>query len=1091
MILSPDKVLGPCDFPDRTAVHTPWTAESLVGSTITRTVAPTGDLPGLSILIPVYGKANLTRRCVAAVAATVGLPPTRVEILIGDDASPTPVDAVVLASVARPYSVRVLRHDRQSGFLLNAMSLAEHAVGSVICFLNNDAVPLPGWAAALLNLLQSDQRVGIVGPVIEVPNQNVVEIGNQLFADGSVRCVVSNDPGNGVRETDFVGGACLMMRRAHFFEVGGFDSLFAPAYYEDVDLCLKVARAGLRILIEPKARVIHESFGTHGHAQAVRLSETNRRRLLQKWGEMLGRFALPPSMAAVPQRGRPEVMPPVTVLVYLHDAHGLPDPDFGAWTRFLEGDWLLIVVDARSAIGKGVTDWVLPRVRYWREGENCSFGRAVEIAVAARPEADLVVMHPGVRMDHWFLDSMRRRSRLENGEWSVLVADALETWEGGQAFLQMECSRFCPQIRSVPPSIVWVPHALLHPDAIGGRPARAHDWFRQVASRAGGIFLIDECPVRIEPGAVWEPGLLPERDVVLERWRIVLQGWRSYRAGLFETANLPARAIVLDHPIDGPHARWDDAEAVVREEIARAVDERLVVIFPEDYSLRVLEVHRGLLGRAWSHRFPWSVPPGMAALSAHEEEVLEQLRQCFALFGVSAVEVRQPLSWPGSLVGMLDELGIPGVCRERRRLEGRPAGDPGYWMRRFVSAWLAQTGELLDTRQEQRADSRKPDRVSTRIDFISDLHANCGLGVSARAMIQGLEYAGYRVHYGEVPMLSHRRLEQRCRAESPAGEEADLVFVHVNPNQHPLADEPTIHRRMDGRAAIGYWYWELPRLPASFQEPFKGFREIWVATRYTQEHLALVSQVPVLRMPPAVVVSRGSGVGMAEIRARMGLPTDRFLFLNIFNVHSSVARKNPFGLLEAFRRAFPPGNGAPRLVMRVHHLNDYAGSALADALEESAARADAVLLREEMDRTDLMDLVRACDAYVALHRSEGLGLPLLEAMALGKPVVATAATGNMDYMHLDNSMLVRAALRPITADEHALQPGFGHLYEAGQIWAEPDLDHAAHLMRSVAGDPGLAERLGRQAARDVAADYSMARSSARIRERLEALGYLP
>src|SRR5690606_22096021 len=131
----------------------------------------------------------------------------------------------------------------------------------------------------------------------------------------------------------------------------------------------------------------------------------------------------------------------------------------------------------------------------------------------------------------------------------------------------------------------------------------------------------------------------------------------------------------------------------------------------------------------------------------------------------------------------------------------------------------------------------------------------------------------------------------------------------------------------------------------------------------------------------------------------------------------------------------------------------------------------------------------ACDCFVSLHRAEGFGLGIAEAMALGKPVIATAYSSNTDFMTEANSYSVNYTLRPITLEDHAFQPSLQSVYTPGdgQMWAEPDLDHAAALMRHVAGHPDEAAQRGRIAAQDVQAQLSVEAVGQQIRARLEQI----
>ncbi len=204
--------------------------------------------------------------------------------------------------------------------------------------------------------------------------------------------------------------------------------------------------------------------------------------------------------------------------------------------------------------------------------------------------------------------------------------------------------------------------------------------------------------------------------------------------------------------------------------------------------------------------------------------------------------------------------------------------------------------------------------------------------------------------------------------------------------------------------------------------------------------------MPVAHIPTPVTMR----AGVAPDRAAVGLP-DGFVFLFSFDFNSVVARKNPAGVVEAFRRAFPEPRAGVSLVLKSIN-GDRHPEALAALTEAIGGRTD-IQLRDEFLDADLRDvLVASCDCYVSLHRSEGFGFTLAEAMLLGKPVVGTAYSGTADYLSDATGFVVDHELVPIGPDAEP--------YPADGQWAEPDLDHAGQLLRQVVDDPEEA-RAGR------------------------------
>jgi glycosyltransferase involved in cell wall biosynthesis len=185
-----------------------------------------------------------------------------------------------------------------------------------------------------------------------------------------------------------------------------------------------------------------------------------------------------------------------------------------------------------------------------------------------------------------------------------------------------------------------------------------------------------------------------------------------------------------------------------------------------------------------------------------------------------------------------------------------------------------------------------------------------------------------------------------------------------------------------------------------------------------------------------------------------------------FDMASDINRKNPMGAVEAFQHAFPSDDQVS-LMIKVHntHLDDSYPEHV-DRLGEIASADRRILVMDEaLSYADVLSLYNSCDVYVSLHRAEGLGLCLLEAMSLGKPVIATAWSGNMEFMTGDNSCLVRCSFVPVCGSTQAA-------YRQENIppesrWAEPDVEQAARWMRRLAQDPELRRSIGTRAAADV------------------------
>ena len=269
--------------------------------------------------------------------------------------------------------------------------------------------------------------------------------------------------------------------------------------------------------------------------------------------------------------------------------------------------------------------------------------------------------------------------------------------------------------------------------------------------------------------------------------------------------------------------------------------------------------------------------------------------------------------------------------------------------------------------------------------------------------------------------------------------------------------------------------------------------EVWTATEFVAAAVRASGRRPVFTVPlPLPIVECGTGVRRKDLQLPEG-----FMFLFMFDFFSVFERKNPIGLIEAFRRAFRPGEG-PVLVIKA--INGDARLPLLEKLRLAAAdRSDVIIIDKYWLAQEKNDLLGLCDCYVSLHRSEGLGLTMAEAMGLEKPVIATGYSGNLHFMTVDNSYLVDYVTQAVPA---GCSP-----YPEGVPWADPDLDHAAECMRRVfdrpdeavsesaagtAGHPHETQpayhvRSPDQAAREYPTRSSDARRGSPVLERLETV----
>lgn len=245
--------------------------------------------PEVSIVIPAFGELPMTLRCLHAIAAAEGSIPY--EVILVDDASEPPLSE----ALDRVRELRVVRLETREGFVGASNRGAAAARAPYLLFLNNDTAVTPGWLEALHARIRRP-GVGLVGAQLISPDGSVQEAGGIIWRDGSAtnygRGLHPEDPAVSFAcVADYCSGACLMIGRELFEELGGFDSLYAPAYYEDADLAFAVRRAGYSVVYEPAARVFHVEGGTAGTDLEVGVKQfqvRNQRLFGDKWKASLG-----------------------------------------------------------------------------------------------------------------------------------------------------------------------------------------------------------------------------------------------------------------------------------------------------------------------------------------------------------------------------------------------------------------------------------------------------------------------------------------------------------------------------------------------------------------------------------------------------------------------------------------------------------------------------------------------------------------------------------------------------------------------------------------------------------------------------------
>jgi glycosyltransferase involved in cell wall biosynthesis len=347
-----------------------------------------------------------------------------------------------------------------------------------------------------------------------------------------------------------------------------------------------------------------------------------------------------------------------------------------------------------------------------------------------------------------------------------------------------------------------------------------------------------------------------------------------------------------------------------------------------------------------------------------------------------------------------------------------------------------------------------------------------GTGRATRLVFGAAQAAGIEISVRDIYRFQKPDSEQ-ARAILPCMTEqfGTVNIFHLNGDEI----EPALEHL--GGLPPGYNivapFWELPNYPAAWAAQVARFDEAWAPSAFIREALATAVEIPVLHMKLPTEIT----IPHFEARRHFGIPETSYAFFTFFDGRSYMARKNPEAVVAAFRQLLAARPLARTTLVIKLHGRENAPAALQNFLAGLDDLADRVVVIEAtLQEQQVHNLIRCCDAFVSLHRSEGFGLGLAEAMFLGKPVIGTAWSGNMDFMTLENSHLVPFELVKVPADAYP--------HAEDQSWAEPDVTAAAAAMRDLVDDPKAGGALGAKASRDMRTHHSLRAAGLRYAARL-------
>ncbi|MFC3750522.1 glycosyltransferase [Paenibacillus sp. GCM10012306] len=388
--------------------------------------------------------------------------------------------------------------------------------------------------------------------------------------------------------------------------------------------------------------------------------------------------------------------------------------------------------------------------------------------------------------------------------------------------------------------------------------------------------------------------------------------------------------------------------------------------------------------------------------------------------------------------------------------------------RQFVKHKLLKTAFPLDKKDSSLLD----DKISG-INLIGYARAEMGIGESCRIAAKSITAS--EIPFGIVNFTGTNSASMNDTswiAKEIDSPKYNVNIFHINAEQMIEIYANYGNSIFEKRYNIGYWHWELPDFPDEWKESFNLVNEIWVPSTFVADAISMKSPVPVVKIPHSIEVK----IETVRDRSYFKLPEKAFLFLTMYDLKSYQERKNPQASINAFKAAFEPNDMGVGLVVKVNSATNNSKE-LSELHDLVGNYQNIYLIKQTLSRNDTNALLLVTDSYISLHRSEGFGLGLAEAMYLGKPAIGTNWSSNVDFMNANNSCLVDYRLVQLTEDHGP--------YKSYQHWAEPDIEHASSFMRKLYDNEDFYKEISSKGEHDIKEDFSPKAVGEIIKKRLD------
>ena len=338
--------------------------------------------------------------------------------------------------------------------------------------------------------------------------------------------------------------------------------------------------------------------------------------------------------------------------------------------------------------------------------------------------------------------------------------------------------------------------------------------------------------------------------------------------------------------------------------------------------------------------------------------------------------------------------------------------------------------------------TKRPDGVN----LFGLVRAQMGLGQSCRLLANTLEHGQIDYTLYDFALPSTLLCANDHTYDHKISDEIkyNINLIHINPDEMRLLYTRLSPECWDNNYNIAFWLWELEQIPENWSQYFPMLDEIWTPSEFISKNLRKVTHLPVKTIPYWVTAD----TDLQYNRSFFDLPEQKFLFLTMYDSNSTMERKNPKGAVSAFKKAFSPEDDSVGIVVKINNARE---TDIQTLKSELSAYKNVYYITRTLEKVQVNSLIECCDAFISLHRAEGFGLVMAEAMLVGTPCIATNWSSNTEFMNNDVACMVEYTFKTLDRD---CPP-----YKKGAVWADADTGMAADYMIKLVNDKAYYERI--------------------------------